>query len=466
MKKFVKVVLLVCIALSLNSVKIEAEDYDFPNNEVHYYALCSKTGLSESEKTACKAFQTYLAKKASDMQSLVSNNNNQLATIKNDINAVLAKISELDKEIAKIEQQQKDLTTQINTIQANIDALVIQIEDRENSIEILDAQIKDRMVNIQSFVSLNQYVEFIMGANDFADLIRRTSAINEIMEYDTGQIKKLEDEKVLLKKDMEEMEEQKLSLDAQKSLLEETKTVVNAARAIQQELVNHYLTKKTELEAEMRQNITDLDEINKALNDIANAIGSVTPSPGWIYPVNGSWRISAGSFYYPGGGLHLGTDFAASSSRKVVAVANGVVLDYYTGCAIVGYLGSSCGRISGAGNHVLMAVQVGTQTYAVLMYHLQKDIGSYVKKGQIVTQGTILGSVGSSGSSTGNHVHVEIISLGQISLVEAARRFANNGDSSFGAGWRSINTTCDRKSIPCRLNPMKIFNVKVGQSGS
>jgi|GEM_PF-269262 len=466
MRKITKILLVVVMLLGVATVNIVADDYDFPNNEDYYYSLCASKGLTTDQKTACKAFQSYLTKIANDVQKLVNQNKKDIESIKKDINKVLAKISELDKEIAKVEKQINSIEKQINRIEKNINELETQIEEREEKIKELDRLIQERMANMQSFVTLNQYVEFVMGSKDFADMIRRTSTINEVMKYDTDQITKLEEEKLLLQVDIDEMEEQKLSLSLQGELLEVSRKSLAAVKKTQNDLVATYLKKKAEIEADLRENIPYLEDLLETINQIAKDLNNVQPSPGWIYPVNGGWSISAGAFSYPksfGGGLHLGVDFAASSSRKVVAVANGVVAFASDGCDR-GYLGSRCGVVAATGNMVLLVVSVGSKTYGVAIFHMLKGVSKYVKKGQIVTQGQMLGYVGSSGNSTGNHAHIEIYDLGTMTLQAALTKFAKSGDVTFGTGWRSTSTSCDKKkTTPCRVNPMSIFNVKVGQ---
>lgn len=465
MKKVTIYFIVCCLLLGLGVLPVAADDYDFKNNEDKYYSLCSKSGLTAEEKTACKAFQAYLTEQAKDVQDKINDWNNQLDSIRKDINKVLKVIGELDAQIAKIEKQQDQLEKKINIIETEVASLQIEITAREEKIQTLDEQIKGRMVNMQSIFSLNKYIEYLMGANDFVDLIRRTSAINQLMEYDTEQMELLEHEKVLLQENVTELDTQKASLASQSQLLEEMKKEIQKSKEVQRKFYAEYLKKQAELEASKRENVSDLDDLQDKLNEISKALGSVAPSAGWIYPIDSGWYISAGAWYYPssfGGGMHLGVDFAASKKRHVVASANGVVAYAYDGCT-TGGLGNGCGGVWGAGNSILLIVQVGSRTYGVWHCHMSK--GLKVKKGDIVTQGTILGNVGSTGNSSGPHTHVEIYDLGTMSLQAALKEFARTGNVSFGTGWGTLKTTCDRKGPPCRMNPQKIYNVKVGQRG-
>lgn len=243
MKKVTIYFIVCCLLLGLGILPVAADDYDFKNNEDKYYSLCSKSGLTAEEKTACKAFQAYLTEQAKDVQDKINDWNNQLDSIRKDINKVLKVIGELDAQIAKIEKQQDQLEKKINIIETEVASLQIEITAREEKIQTLDEQIKGRMVNMQSIFSLNKYIEYLMGANDFVDLIRRTSAINQLMEYDTEQMELLEHEKVLLQENVTELDTQKASLASQSQLLEEMKKEIQKSKEVQRKFYAEYLKK-------------------------------------------------------------------------------------------------------------------------------------------------------------------------------------------------------------------------------
>jgi len=143
----------------------------------------------------------------------------------------------------------------------------------------------------------------------------------------------------------------------------------------------------------------------------------VTPAllraePTFRLPVDGSPVICA---YYDHGGSdwncggvrysgHRGTDFAAPYGTPIVAAANGVVVEvedgYFDGCNS----GDCAGGPTGLGNHVLLEHPDGTRTY----YGHMKIWTVAVSAGQEVHCGDHLGDVGSSGLSTGNHVHFQV----------------------------------------------------------
>lgn len=464
MKKLAVSILVCCMCLCGFSYNIMAVDYDFENNEDMYYQMCSRSGLTSDERAVCKLFQDYLNQKAANIQKEIEAASKELAELKKDLNAVVKKINDFNTMIANIEAQQAALTLQIKDIEGNINILEIEIEARMNRIAEIDEQLRLRMYNMQAIFSMNKYIEYLMGATDFADLIRRTSALNQLVDYDTTQMQLLEDEKLQLEADVAEMEEQKASLQEQKALYETTKKTLKEAKAVQEMYKAEYLKKQAEIEAAKRSIESELDIIQDQIKDIAEKIDYIPPSAGWIYPVKENFYISAGAWYYPssfGGGIHLGVDFAAGKTKHVVAPANGIVVYVYDKCTSGG-LGNGCGIPWGGGNQVLLIVQVGSHTYGILNCHMSKGID--VKAGEIVKQGAILGNVGSTGNSSGAHLHQEIYDLGSMTIQQAVNKFKNSGDVTFGTGWNTLSTTCDNKGTPCRMNPQKIYNVKVGKS--
>ncbi|MGF9979102.1 peptidoglycan DD-metalloendopeptidase family protein [Viridibacillus arvi] len=103
-----------------------------------------------------------------------------------------------------------------------------------------------------------------------------------------------------------------------------------------------------------------------------------------------------------GAQFHYGIDIANSLSTPIVAVTDGVVTVARGGCAVYGYYGSTCG--GGWGNYLWVKHNIEGTTYELVYAHLQ----SYaVSPGQPVKKGQVIGKMGSSGSSTGPHLHVE-----------------------------------------------------------
>lgn len=171
----------------------------------------------------------------------------------------------------------------------------------------------------------------------------------------------------------------------------------------------------------------------------------------WL-PFIKNGTITAGTWAYPNGGMHLGLDVAASLYSPIFAGANGIVL--YADAPVdsnCGYLGNYCGWPQGGGNTICMIMAVQDAIYGVSLNHLSNQL--CVVAGQQFHQGDLLAYSGNSGNSTGPHTHIEVFRL-KVSLAEAVSYFQRGADFSFGCGWRAP-ATCS--AIACRVRPEEVF---------
>lgn len=139
-----------------------------------------------------------------------------------------------------------------------------------------------------------------------------------------------------------------------------------------------------------------------------NELGFVAPTRGRITSSWGNRELGTGKDF------HAALDIANSTGTKVVAVADGTVTITNTGCP-VGYLGSTCGY--GWGNYIRITHVINGVTYESIYGHLsQVNVGA----NRQVKAGEIIGLMGSSGSSTGSHLHIEL---------HKPKRYGNNNNA-------------------------------------
>ncbi len=148
-------------------------------------------------------------------------------------------------------------------------------------------------------------------------------------------------------------------------------------------------------------------------------------------PVGGIYRDEPGpsltqvyspfSYYRPlKGTAHLGTDLGGNYDDVVIASRSGTVVYVHNGCPTIGSLSSTCG--GGGGNWV--KIDHGDGTASVYMHMKLNSI--VVQNGQTVRQGEKLGLIGSSGSSTGAHLHFGVIVNGKYQNAEEGYIDKNN----------------------------------------
>lgn len=442
---------------------VNAVDYNFPANESYYATLCSSAAAAKNV-TACTAYQAYVNQKVKDAEAQLKNLQASLKNLKNNILALAQQVTTYNDQIAQLEKDITNLENSIVNSEKAIADLSEQIVIRTKTIEGIDQTVKDRMIQMQSFVSLNSYIDFMMGAKDFSDLILRVEGINDITKYDRDQINALLEQVNALNADKAEVERQKEAQLQNKSNLEANQVTIAALKVSVDAIIGEYRKQEAELASKAQEMAADINATSAILKKVAEALKNVPTSSGFIRPFS-KFHVSAGVWAYPEGGYHSGTDFANPIYTPVKAVANGVVIYTSNACPNYGYLGSTCGKPGRTygGNQLYLMVSVNEKSYAIVYLHLVKN--STIPIGSIVNGGDVVAQLASSGSSTGPHTHVEVIYLGNNNVGYYANSW--KGDLMFGAssGTAGMAYRCDfnGRKPPCRENPQTIFNVVVGR---
>lgn len=431
---------------------VSAEDY---SNTEAWYAKCSQAQTSESGIKACQGFQEYQKNRRQDLQKNIESYNSSIASLQNDTSKMEKLAKEQKDLVANLQTQISEKEKSIELIEKNIEELDDKIEAKESEIEAWNDQIETRMKNEQTTIGTNMIIDLIMGSDSLSDMLRRISGVERITEDDQSQIKKLNK----LKKELvlQQDEQKRLDKDAknQKTELESQKQQATELEESYNTLVEQYQKQIAQLEAEKRSAQVDMNSIRDFVIS-TNFSGSIESVSGFVFPVQGGSK-SAGTWAYPGGGLHLGLDWAAPIGTVVVAPASGVIL--YAAAPVgsnTGYLGNWSGYPAGGGNTIEMLCNVNGTLYAISFAHLSQNI--YVSAGQSVSQGQTIALSGNSGNSSGAHTHVEVYNLGSMSVSDAVARFSSGADFAWETGWSGTSTSCEAgKAAPCRERPEKFF---------
>lgn len=460
MKKILTLILTICLSFS-SVIFVNAEDFEGDRDK--YLEMCSKPDSQKTpdEVATCKAFMNYMASQSADLNKQLKDIEAKREEIAKDIKVYAEKVRGYDIQIAALKKEINALNDEIVIKQEEIKTKEDEIAAQQAEIDALKAKLKDRMVTAQKTMRLNQYLDIMVGAKDFNDLIRRSNGINDILSYDQATLDQMADLIVQLNLAKDALEVAKAELDSKKQEVVNKQNTLLVYRQEAETVRQEYLKKEAELEAEGNKIAGNLEAIKNTMTEIASKLVEIAASSGFARPVGGA-RVSAGTWYYPesfGGGVHLGMDFATGSGTSVMAVGNGVILKSVDGCG-VGYLGNSCGGnlggSSGGGNQIYLLTNINGSLYAVKYLHLLA--GTPIATGTIVSAGDRIASVGSSGNSSGSHLHIEVFYLGSGSIANYAQNW--NGDLAFGAGWgySALSKLCENGAgVPCRVKPESVF---------
>ena len=464
--KYKKLGIMTCMAAALlflmppqhNSVLYTA---NFEGNEEAWLNKCSVAQETEAAAQQCAAFKEYYAGLSSSLEGEVSSLNKKIASIQSNIEEITSVMKQLQSVIDQLDKKIKINEANICTIEGQIVKLNGEIKKKQKDIDQRNKIITDRMLDEQAVTGTNVDVEVIMGSKDLVDMIRKVDGLQRITDSDQIEIKKLQKDKAELDHQKSEKNRLKADIEAKKAENEKDKKETENVQKQKKELLKEYRKQEAELNEKMRSTQVNIESIQNNMININTSVAGKLDFSGngaLMMPVRGG-SVSAGTWYYPGGGVHLGLDMAAPIGTQIVAPADGIIL--YANNPVPtngGYLGNWSGYPAGGGNSIHMLTQAGGPTYAISFFHMSNE-GFAVSAGTQVKKGQLLGLTGNSGNTSGPHCHIEVINLGNMSISSAISQFRSSADFAWGCGWGNgaLSRTCGASGAPCREKPENIF---------
>ena len=250
------------------------------------------------------------------------------------------------------------------------------------------------------------YRSILFQASSFSQLLEYAMLITDIMEYSDRIIKQLEATEAELDVAKAELQTSRNEQAEVQAGLEEQMRALETNRSSQYSLLQQIAASESEAAAEAKELADSEAKINKELKEAErkyaaqiaalNSQANMT-SGNWYWPLPGRYKISSlfGGRIDPINGRpdnHTGTDIPAPGGTPIYAAQNGVVTTVNANRYASSY-GYYC--IINHGNG-----------YATLYAH-QNQV-PIVKEGQTVQKGQVIGYVGTTGRSTGNHLHFEL----------------------------------------------------------
>ena len=331
-----------------------------------------------------------LKQKQQEVQNQINEYRQQAEALKKERDNVQAEINQLDIEISalNLEIEGYDLQKQELTLQiAEKEQEIVKLNEE---IDINNEALEDRL-RVMYKNGTAGYLEVILKADDLMDALTRIDMIQLIVQSDVDLLKSIEAQK-------KQVEELQLSLENKR---EEVVAVQNNVIAKKQEVSAAYAAKEQYI-ANLRNDLGKVEKLKDAWEeqsakierDILAAQRAVEYAGGEMaWPVPGHYKITSnyGPRVHPitgGRDFHRGTDIGAPYGTTVVAANDGVVI----------YAGSHWSY----GNYVIVDHGGGISTLYAHNTKLLVGYGDEVKRGDPVS------TVGSTGQSTGPHLHFEV----------------------------------------------------------
>ncbi|MBQ2933638.1 MAG: peptidoglycan DD-metalloendopeptidase family protein [Clostridia bacterium] len=372
----------------------------------------SVMSLSEGEKSQINKDIANLKAEANAIQAEI----NKLKAEKSDQAAILAAIR---KKIANTQAMIDRCNEEIESINSTIAENKAKIAEKEA--EIADEKLAFKKRLRESYMSSSgSTVQILLSAKNFSEFLRLTEFTSAMSVKDKKLIEQLQAEITVLNaiiKENEELLDQQMEI---KATIDEQQAELKAQESEAAAIYN-------QIAADQKDQQDDLDAINaevkklqkKLEDEIANGNYKtfINPNTGLQWPVNGHFYISA---HYQSNdavhkGHHNGMDIAGGNiaGQPIRAVADGYVDRVYNGCTHnYGKSRNCCGNGYGnyaTVNHGTLTINGSSASYVAYYAHATKII---VSPGQYVKQGDIIGYVGTTGWSTGYHLHFGLLKNG------------------------------------------------------
>lgn len=342
------------------------------------------------------------------IQAQIDSVRSQYSANASEIQALVDKKNAVDQEISLLHEQIININEQLRIYNQMIADAQEKLDDSNLRLAQLNRQYKERIRAMEENGEVS-YWQVIFQSSSFTDMLDRMNMVDEIAQADTQRLLDLqvasanvEENQRILTEEMLDLQETRQQLADSEEMLEEKRTesddilrdliakqdefqaLLDESEALQSELMTEIAQKQKELQAAQYK-----EELVKMALRGENPPSNAT----WLEPVSG-YTISSpfGNRKAPKAGAstyHQGIDMACPSGTPIYATRAGTV-------TVASY------QAGGAGYYVSINHGDG---FASIYMHMTRYV---VSKGQSVTQGQLIGYVGSTGISTGPHLHFGI----------------------------------------------------------
>lgn len=332
-----------------------------------------------------------LTQKQNELQNQKDEATQALEGVKTNISETMEDLQELSEKIIQHEAEAEKLELEINELITDIEEKTINLEASQKNFDEQKALLEKRLIVLYE-AGETSYLDVLLHSSSLSDFISNYYMMTEMARYDTELLENIEQATNLIEAEKEALETQKSKLVALQEENDKKIAMVSNMKVLKTNYMNQLTEEEKALQAdieifnqEMAQIESDL--INLTDSNSAYAGGEMAwPAPGYytitspfgyrVHPILGVTRF------------HSGVDIGVPTGGKVIAANDGIVIKTtYT---------------SSYGNMVMIDHGGGIVT---LYAHGSKIIATL---GQEVKRGDIIMEAGSTGWSTGPHLHFEV----------------------------------------------------------
>ena len=319
--------------------------------------------------------------------------NQKLSSVKKQEKSIMGQVQKLEKDMQKTESDLEYISGRVDFLQSSLAVTQDEIGILEAELEKQNEILNQRLVFIYEEGDIS-YLEVLLGAEDMQDFLIRYDLLNRILQQDRGLIAAVQEKKEALSSKKSTLENQKAELkENQQSKKEKQKQLdeqIDEKKVILSDVQKEkkaYQKALQELEESSRQ----LEAMIQQMQSSGEPDKAGTGTFSWPVPGYKTITSDYGMRYHPilkVNKLHTGFDIGVPAGVNILAADSGTVI--YSGW------------MGGYGQVVVIDHGSGLST----LYAHQSTI--LASKGAAVNKGQVIGKVGSTGWSTGPHLHFEV----------------------------------------------------------
>ncbi len=326
----------------------------------------------------------------------IEDTQNQIDDVQGQKSATMEELESLESQIVVLSDEIKQLEADLLQAQEDLDKQQAEYDKIQAELEKSQESMKTRVYNIYTNDDIS-YLDIIFSSETISDFLSSFVFFEKIVEQDQNIIDSIQENKRLAQEKLDELQQTKDKIASITDSKKEQEAVLGEQQSAKQAVM-------AELESQEDTLMEVLDAFEKKSAELAAEIQKITSTSTVTYNGNGQfgWPLPGysvgsgqgskfGMRVHPVTGvykLHTGVDIPAPSGTPILAAEDGVVITAsyqgaYGNCVIIDHGGS----------------------YSTLYGHMSR-LGCSV--GQSVSRGETIGYVGTTGYSTGNHLHFEV----------------------------------------------------------
>ncbi|QIA26265.1 peptidoglycan DD-metalloendopeptidase family protein [Thermaerobacter sp. PB12/4term] len=340
----------------------------------------------------------------------------KLKALKQDEASIAERVRILEAQIRETRVKLAELTGKVREAEARVEAKQQEIDEATRQLEQREDYVARRIRAIQENGTVG-VLEVLFEANSFSDFLTRLDLLSQILRHDLDVMAQVQAERERLVAEKKELDAERQKLVALKAEVERQQKQLNATVASHKDELARLAEQRRRMEEHLEALEADSKEVERLLKnlqaDLKRQLEALNrnraPRSGgrFLWPVPGEYTITSGfnpARRHPIYGTvrpHTGIDIDGqgppdpnpSTWDEIVAADDGVVV--------------ASRYMPGYGNTIIIAHD---ETYSTLYGHLSRR---YVEPGQVVRRGQVIGLMGTTGASTGTHLHFEVRVNGQ-----------------------------------------------------